>query len=98
MKIIINNPKQSVTNFFRRAGYHFQKKEKNEIAFIRRLTDRPFPRFHAFCRVDGGKFLINIHLDHKRASYKGHRTHSGEYGDSKLLREETERLKAAAGG
>jgi len=84
----------SAASFFRRAGYHFQKREEKEMAFVRRLTDREFPRFHAFVKVVGNKFEVNIHIDHKRASYDGSRAHSGEYdGDSELLRVETERLK-----
>ena len=104
MKIIIENPSASVANFFRRAGYHFQKREGEEMAFVRRLTDQPFPRFHLFVKIvdfsakggsaSGGSFHVNIHIDHKATSYEGSSMHSGEYGeDSKLLQEEAERLK-----
>jgi len=104
MKFSIKKPTTSAVNFFRRAGYHFQKREGEEVAFVRRLTDREFPRFHAFVKVveysakggsaSGGKFEVSIHIDHKRASYDGSRMHSGEYGgDSELLRVEIERLK-----
>ncbi|MFA5871897.1 MAG: hypothetical protein WC858_04210 [Parcubacteria group bacterium] len=94
MKIIIDNPKTSVANFFRRAGYHFQKNEGDEMAFIRQLTDQPFPRLHLFCKIVDYKFQINIHIDHKRTSYEGTSMHSGEYGeDNDLLSAEVERLK-----
>jgi hypothetical protein len=97
MKIIIENPKASIANFFRRAGYAFQKREGEEMAFVRRLTDREFPRLHLFCKVEGYKFLVNMHIDHKGASYEGQNMHSGEYGeDNKLLQEEAERLKSIA--
>jgi len=94
MKIVIENPKISIANFFRRAGYSFQKREGEEMAFVRRLTDQEFPRLHLFCRIKDDNFLLNIHIDHKRASYEGHNMHSGEYEeDSDLLRGEAERLK-----
>lgn len=95
MKIVIENPKASIANFFRRAGYAFQKREGGEMAFVRRLTDREFPRLHLFCRIEGDKFLVNMHIDQKAASYDGQNMHSGEYGeDSDLLREEAERFKS----
>lgn len=95
MKFIIENPTTSVANFFRRAGYFFQKREGEEMAFMRKLTDQPFPRFHLFCRVERDKFSVNIHIDHKSTSYEGHNKHSGEYHrDSKLLNKEIERLKS----
>ena len=94
MKVIIEKPITSVANFFRRAGYHFQKRDKKEFVFVKRLTDQQFPRFHAFCKIVKDKFVINLHLDHKKTSYKGTRAHSGEYSqDSELLKREMERLK-----
>ena len=96
MKIIIENPGTSIANFFRRAGYVFQKRDGDEMAFVRKLTDQPFPRFHLFCRVVNDDFAVNMHIDHKAASYEGQSMHSGEYDtDSKLLQAEAERLKKA---
>jgi hypothetical protein len=95
MKFIIENSKKSAAHFFRRAGYVFQKHEGDEMAFVRRLADQSFPRFHLFVKVEGNKFRVNLHLDHKAASYKGTKVHSGEYGkDSQLLHKEIERLKS----
>lgn len=94
MKFIIENPKVTIANFFRKAGYHFSRRMGNEMAFVRRLTDQPFPRFHLFVKIVGRKFHVNLHIDHKRASYPGQRKHSGEDGwDDKRLKEEAERLK-----
>jgi len=94
MKFIIENPKASVANFFRRAGYAFQKQDGDEMAFVRKLTDQPFPRFHLFVKIVDYKFEVNFHIDHKAASYDGSSIHSGEYGgDSELLKGEIERLK-----
>lgn len=94
MKFVIENPKTSVANFFRRAGYSFQKQSGGEMAFVRKLTDQPFPRFHLFVRIVDYKFQVNFHIDHKAASYEGTSMHSGEYDeDSELLKGEAERLK-----
>ncbi|MDI6778401.1 MAG: hypothetical protein QMD77_04405 [Patescibacteria group bacterium] len=99
MKFVIEKPQVNINVLFRRAGYHFQKREGDEMAFVRRLTDQPFPRFHLFVKVVDYKFHVNFHIDHKAASYEGQKMHSGEYGeDSKLLQEEAERLKSVAGG
>jgi hypothetical protein len=94
MKFVIENPTMSVANFFRRAGYAFQKREGDEMAFVRRLTDQPFPRLHLFVKTKDFDFHVNFHIDHKAASYEGTSMHSGEYDeDSQLLQEEAERLK-----
>jgi len=95
MKFVVEKPTTNVVNFFRRAGYFFQKREGDEMAFVRKLTDQPFPRFHAFVKTVDYKFHVNIHIDHKRTSYEGVSAHSGEYDeDSELLKSEAERLKS----
>ena len=94
MKFTIENPKASAANFFRRAGYAFQKQDGDEMAFVRTLTRQPFPRFHLFVKIVDYKFHVNFHIDHKAASYDGSNMHSGEYGeDDSLLKGEVERLK-----
>jgi len=94
MKFVIENPSAGAAHFFRRAGYAFQKREGEEMAFVRKLTDQPFPRFHLFVRVVDFHFHVNFHIDHKAASYEGQSMHSGEYDEeSRLLQEEMERLK-----
>jgi hypothetical protein len=99
MKFAIEKPQVNINVLFRRAGYHFDKRDGNEMAFARSLTGQKFPRFHAFCRMDGGKILVNIHIDHKAASYEGTSMHSGEYDqDSQLLQQEAEKLKNVASG
>ena len=97
MQFIIENPKASVANYFRRAGYAFQKQDGDEMAFVKKLTDQPFPRFHLFVKIVDYKFHVNFHIDHKAASYDGSNMHSGEYGeDSQLLQGEMRRLISLA--
>lgn len=95
MKFVIENPQVNISVLFRRAGYHFVKREGEEMSFARSLTGQKFPRFHVFSKTEGNKLTVSIHIDHKAASYEGLSAHSGEYGeDSRLLQEEAERLKA----
>jgi len=96
MKFIIKNPKKNITIFFRHAGYNFQKKKEGELAFVRKLTSRKFPRFHAYCQVTKDGYKVNLHLDHKATSYSGTYLHSGEYKENELLEEEVRRLKQIA--
>lgn len=94
MKFIIENPQVNISVLFRRAGYHFVKREGEEMSFARNLTGQKFPRFHVFSKMEENKLIVNIHIDHKAASYEGSSAHSGEYGkDSELLKGEAERLK-----
>jgi hypothetical protein len=98
MKFIIEKPTTNAVNYFRRAGYYFQKRDGKEVAFAKKLTDQEFPRFHAFVKVIGYKFEVNIHIDQKQTSHKGTSAHSGEYDeDNKLLRDEVQRLQSMSG-
>lgn len=97
MKFVIEKSQMNINVLFRRAGYHFDKRVGEEMAYARSLTGYPFPRYHAFCRIDGSKIMVNIHIDHKATSYEGSSAHSGEYGeDSQLLQGEAERIKSMA--
>lgn len=94
MKIIINNIKENPIDLLRRAGYVFQRHvDKNEMSFIKPLARSGYPRFHIYTRIKSNNLLINIHLDHKKETYGDATRHHGEYEESRILREEVERLK-----
>jgi hypothetical protein len=93
MQIKINNFRENPASFFRRIGYVFLRREGEEINFVRPLARSGYPRFHAFAKLSGGDLAINIHLDQKKATYGKARRHHGEYGESEILKEETERIK-----
>jgi len=94
MKIPIQNIQQiNLRNVMRRAGYHeFYDRKTRQSSFSKRLSGDQYPRFHAYLNEQGEQYFLNLHLDQKKASYKGYTAHSGEY-DSGLVEREAERLK-----
>lgn len=57
-----------------------------------RLGGRFYPRFHLYIKDKGDVIIFDLHLDQKKASYKGQRAHSGEY-DGPLVEEEIGRIE-----
>ncbi|OGZ58760.1 MAG: hypothetical protein A3B96_03100 [Candidatus Spechtbacteria bacterium RIFCSPHIGHO2_02_FULL_43_15b] len=95
MQIIIQNPRQNLVNALRQCGYHFERHhiQTSEVSAAKNLGIGGFPRFHCYAKLDDDKnIVINLHLDQKRPSYAGTRTHGGEY-DGELVRQEAERIK-----
>jgi hypothetical protein len=74
-------------DFLRRQGYHPVPLPDGE-SYVKRLGRDYYPRFHIYVN---GEYL-NLHLDQKKASYKGQTGHSGEY-DSEVVMREGNRLK-----
>ncbi len=88
MKLLIKGPqKDNTTNLMRKIGYFSQ----NE-SFIRPLSRIGYPRFHIYLETDSDDLIISLHLDQKKAIYKGTTAHSGEY-DSDLVEQEAQRIK-----
>jgi len=95
MKTIINGPiKNNIYNLMRDAGYHFQREDSEsgatEYSFVR--PRHGFPRFHIYARMQGSDLQINLHLDQKKALYRGVTAHSGDY-DEPVVAQEMERIK-----
>jgi len=81
-------------NFIRRAGYGFIRDRKTgKESYVRRLGNYHYPRFHVYLEETQDKYIIDLHLDQKQASYKGTKAHSGEY-EGENVKEEIERLKS----
>lgn len=105
MRITILLNGENVLSFMRRAGYGFQKEASGEVAFVRRVGQSPFPRFHVYATesVVSGQWLvvsrkeivINLHIDQKQPTYGSGSVHSGEY-DGPAIVAEIERLRALA--
>jgi len=94
MRLVFKNLKISPLNLMRRAGYSFvRRNERAEEAYQRRLGSSDYPKFHAFVRNEKNFIFINLHLDQKKPSYIGSRSHSGEYEQSEVLEKETQRIK-----
>lgn len=92
MRLKIENIKENPATLLRRAGYVFQRKEGEEMSFVRVLARSGYPRFHAYIKLEGLHLLINFHLDQKRETYGDQTRHHGEYEDSPVLQQEATRL------
>lgn len=97
MRIVITTTDTALT-FMRRAGYGYQKEGSGEIAFVRRVSGSPFPRYHAYVmereRKERGtrNLEINLHVDQKAPTYQRGRAHAGEY-DGPLVEQEATRFR-----
>lgn len=91
----------NIHNLMRHCGYHFERKNKEELVFSRIIgQSKPgYPRFHAYVKVNpvSQQTLFNLHFDQKKPIYKGAAAHSAEY-EGKLLEEEVERIKKIVEG
>ncbi len=88
MKIIIAEPTDNAVTIFRRAGYTFQRKNGEEMSFIRPLARAGYPRFHAYVKTQGKDMIVSFHLDQKRETYGDDTRHHGEYDNDGPLKEE----------
>jgi len=97
MRLVFENPKDSAANILRREGYNFLRKDDvtGEMSFVKRVGGGDYPRFHIYAKMDArGRIEVNLHLDQKKASYRGTAAHSGEY-DGEILEREMENIKKA---
>jgi hypothetical protein len=93
MKIIIENIYKNPLDLMRKVGYHFQRKENDEMSFIRPLARSGYPRFHVYLKKKNNEICINIHLDHKKNTYGKSARHHAEYEEDSPLKTEIERIK-----
>lgn len=97
MKFALKNKTgENIVNLMRTAGYRFLSQDaKNEqLNFVRSIAGNFYPRFHVYLQENKAtkEAFLNLHLDHKKPSYKGATAHSGEY-EGGLLEKEAERIK-----
>ena len=93
MQIKIENIKENPVSLLRRAGYIFQRNEKDEMSFIRPMARSGYPRFHMYSRVEGVTLVINFHLDQKKETYGEGTRHHGEYEEDGALKAEAVRIE-----
>ena len=92
MKFTAAKPlKENIHSLMKKAGYRFQEKKENELAFLR--PPKGYPRFHLFIKTGGDSLFFNLHLDQKKPAYKGTPAHSGEY-EGKIVEKEAKRIKS----
>ncbi len=93
MQIEVKNLKENPVNVLRRLEYSFQRREGEEMSFVRALSASGYPRFHMYVKMNGADMMINIHLDQKKETYGDDTRHHGEYENDGALAEEVRRLK-----
>jgi hypothetical protein len=93
MKIKIDSIKENPVNLLRKMGYIFQRKDGDEMSFVRPLARSGYPRFHAYIHLDGIALIINLHLDQKKETYGNAKRHHGEYEDSEIVKNEALRIQ-----
>lgn len=82
--------KRNIVDILRNCGYRLHP--KFEDSYIRRLSRISFyPRWHLYISNKNDIYAFNLHLDQKKASYKGQTAHSGDYDDD-LVKEEAKRI------
>ncbi len=99
MKFVFKNHlEENIVNLMRKAGYYFLLQEESDISFIRPLERSGYPRFHIHveARKEADEILFKLHLDQKRAIYKGAPAHAGEY-EGEVIEREAERIKQILG-
>ena len=81
-----------------KCGYgQITNRHNNEVSYVRRLGSQLYPRFHVYVNKAEEGFELSMHLDQKKASYKGQTAHSGDYDGEVVQIEATRILKVLRG-
>ena len=94
MKFTIKDIADNPVNLLRRAGYTFQRKDDEEMSFIRPLASAGYPRFHMYTKLRHEDLEVSFHLDQKKETYGDDTRHHGEYEESGALKAEADRIKS----
>ncbi|MBU0661558.1 hypothetical protein KKG22_05295 [Patescibacteria group bacterium] len=63
-----------------------------QISYVRRMGNGFYPRFHVYIDTTDNGFVVNLHLDQKKASYTGSHAHNAEY-DGPRVEQEAKRIE-----
>jgi len=97
LKIAKNKISENIDVFLTRTLGYFKMPNTNptkEQNFVKPLSKAGYPRFHIYISERKTEYAFNLHLDQKRAVYKGATAHSGEYEESEVLKKEFERIRS----
>ena len=77
----------------RKCGYgEFLDPNTKKYSYVRRMRPGNFyPRFHVYVEQKEEYFVVDLHLDQKKASYAGTAAHAGEY-DGPVVEQELKRI------
>ena len=83
-----NNPPINIRNLLLKIGYH-----QHGDSFVSPLGSSYYPRFHIYTKQkNDGSLILDLHLDQKKAVYKGLKAHMGE-SNSEVVKEEAGRIQ-----
>ena len=97
MRILVESITENPVSLLRRAGYAFQRKDGDEMSFVRPLAQAGYPRFHCYAELRNTALFVNLHLDHKKHTYGDATRHHGEYENDGPVKEEGTRLLGLLG-
>ena len=89
----IKNLGRSINDIMRQIGYsptYLQKEGK--FSMVKMLARIDYPRFHLYVNEIENGFSFDLHLDQKKPSYEGSKSHSGEY-EGDVVEGEVGRIK-----
>jgi hypothetical protein len=69
-------------------------RRRDKYSYVKRLSRDFYPRLHLYVKKYPDNYVFDLHLDQKKASYKGHSAHSGEY-EGEMLSNALETIKRA---
>jgi hypothetical protein len=69
-------------------------RRRDKYSYVKRLSRDFYPRLHLYVKKYPDNYVFDLHLDQKKASYKGHNAHSGEY-EGEMLSNALETIKRA---
>lgn len=93
MKIVLEDSQINPLNLARKIGYGVpQYSQGNDLNFVKPIRGNAYPRFHIYLEKKGESYVINLHLDQKKPSYRGTHSHNAEY-EGEVVEREAERIK-----
>lgn len=82
--------KKNIVSLLRDCGYRLHP--KYEDSYIRPISNVGFyPRWHLYLKNEKNIYIFNLHLDQKKASYRGQTAHSGDYNEE-IVKAEAKRI------
>lgn len=62
-------------------------RKRQVVSYAKRLGPDFYPRLHLYVNENENSYTFNLHLDQKKASYRGQSAHSGEYNSDLVAKE-----------
>jgi hypothetical protein len=85
----------NIEKFLRTLGWaQIYDSRGKKYSYVKRLSRDFYPRIHLYVKEYPDNYVFDLHLDQKKASYKGQSAHSGEY-EGEVVNNTLETIKRA---